>query len=379
MDANQIYRAALGDYEAGHLEAAEARIRELLGQQPRHFDALIFRGHLAELRNRPQEALAAYAAAEESLPGHAFPFTRRSIIAFRSAFGAPPQPRPTGPGLPVVSLSTLGHNGRFGNQLLQYAFVRLYAQEHGLVAQVPDWIGRDLFDLDDPFPERRLPVVEEAHTDVFASLNRQSDRVFANCDLYGYFAGHSGRWRRPDGFRALFSPAAKLRQPLGRALEQVSARGRTLVAMHLRRGDFGARGYWIAPTSWYREWLKGLWGQLDAPVLYIATDDPSVIGDFSDFSPLHDAGLGVDLPGAGFYLDHFLLSRAHHLGISNSTFSFTAAMLNVRSRSFWRPDPQLRQMTPFDPWNAELSLACRPDDRCPCDSGKRFEHCCGAG
>lgn len=50
----------------------------------------------------------------------------------------------------------LGTNGRFGNQLLQYAFLRLYADGHGLSCQTADWIGRDLFDLDDPFPAADL-------------------------------------------------------------------------------------------------------------------------------------------------------------------------------------------------------------------------------
>ena len=37
-----------------------------------------------------------------------------------------------------ILMTCLGSNGRFGNQLLQYAFVRLYAAEHNLVAELPE-------------------------------------------------------------------------------------------------------------------------------------------------------------------------------------------------------------------------------------------------
>ena len=41
-------------------------------------------------------------------------------------------------------------NGRFANQLFQYAYVKLYALRHGVTAAIPAWQGQQLFDLDDP-------------------------------------------------------------------------------------------------------------------------------------------------------------------------------------------------------------------------------------
>lgn len=40
----------------------------------------------------------------------------------------------------VLAMSTLGRNGRFGNQVFQYAFLRIYAHRHGLEVRVPEWI-----------------------------------------------------------------------------------------------------------------------------------------------------------------------------------------------------------------------------------------------
>ena len=49
------------------------------------------------------------------------------------------------------------------------------------------------------------------------------------------------------------------------------------------------------------------------------------------------------------------MSHADQLVISNSSFSMAASMLNERSESFYRPDPQTR-MIKFDPWNTDVYL-----------------------
>jgi hypothetical protein len=57
-----------------------------------------------------------------------------------------------------ITMSSLGNNGRFANQLFQYAFMKLYALRHGVKMAIPDWQGRKLFGLKDTSSERmRLP------------------------------------------------------------------------------------------------------------------------------------------------------------------------------------------------------------------------------
>lgn len=254
-------------------------------------------------------------------------------------------------------MTLLGSQGRFGNQLLQYAFARLYAKQYGLVAEFPDWIGRDLFDLDDPFPSAVLPKIDESSADLFGAFNGTADRSLANHDIAGFFAGDTKRWGgRSEEFRALFVPGAKVRPFLDQAAARIALAGRTLVAIHLRRGDFGYGRFWVAPPAWYLRWLRALWPSLENPILYVATDAENLIVDFAEFSPWHAGRLGVDLPGADFFIDHYFLQRANYLAISNSSFSFTAAMLNATARSFMRPHPGRRELTAFDPWSAEVLL-----------------------
>src|SRR5262249_51528371 len=76
--------------------------------------------------------------------------------------------------------------------------------------------------------------------------------------------------------------------------------------------------------------------------------------DFAEFCPWSAEKLSADIPGADFLIDHHILRHADHLAISNSTFSFTAAMLNAHARSFMRPDPVHRTLVTFNPWSSEV-------------------------
>jgi hypothetical protein len=341
----------------GLLGEAESHYRRLLVDHPGNFRALYSLGRTLELQARIDEAIAAYDGAIAANPGHAYPFTRRSVLAFRRAFGPPPAPLKASSATPRITMSTLGSNGRFGNQLLQYGFLRMYAAEYGLAVDAPDWIGRDLFDLDDPLPATSLPEISEQEVDLPASLNREVAQIYKNVDLWGYCCYHTARiGRYRDFFRGLYQPGRRVAALVEPAIAKLRDGGATLVAIHLRRGDFGHGQFWIAPSDWYGDWLDTLWPKLNRPRLYVATDDPSVVAELARFQPVVAADLDVVIPGAEYYLDFHVLAAADALAISNSTFSFVAGMLNGRAREFMRPVRAAACLAPFDPWNAEVLL-----------------------
>jgi len=358
MDANQIMAEAARRLARGAFAEAELLSRRALEQAPNHFPAAMLLGDLRLKAGKIDDALAAYQIAAKAMPGHALPFTRDALLRFRRRFGNAPAARQPVGGVRRLQMTTLGANGRFGNQLLQYAFVRLYANEHGLTPELPDWIGRDLFGLDDPFLSVRLKTLDESQADFFASLNRRTPQVLADLDISGYFCGPTREWaNRRHEFRALFTPGPKIAPSLATALSKLHTAGQTIVALHLRRGDFGQGRFWIAPSAWYLAWLDQIWSRLATPVLYVATDDLATLSDFARFDPWSAEKLAIDLPGAEFMIDHHVLRSADHLAISNSTFSFTAAMLNEHASSFVRPDQTRQELMPFDPWDADVLLA----------------------
>jgi hypothetical protein len=50
------------------------------------------------------------------------------------------------------------------------------------------------------------------------------------------------------------------------------------------------------------------------------------------------------------------LRRAQHLAVSNSSFSFTAALLNEHAAGFARPDPLRRALVLFEPWRSAVLI-----------------------
>ncbi len=261
---------------------------------------------------------------------------------------------------PVITMSTLGANGRFANQLFQYAFLRIYGKLHEVTLETPPWIGRELFGHNDPPISRQLPMVrvESASPYLADALNQGSPTPFKDVDFWGYFQYHT-RCYAPhrDFFRALFIPLPEVAAKTDKAIAKLRRRGKTIVGIHLRRNDYGYQPYFIAPTAWYREWLAKAWGSLNKPVLYIATDEPDkVLNDFSEYHPMTARELGIQVPGADFYGDFNLLSHCDIVAISNSSYSFAACMLNDDCKLFLRPDLNSSGLITFDPWCSEVLL-----------------------
>lgn len=259
---------------------------------------------------------------------------------------------------PIVTVSGLGSNGRFGNQLFQYAFLKIYAKEHNLEVLTPPWIGQYLFGHRDGPILQHLDEVKETSNDLSEAVIPNTKERLENVDLHGYFQYHSSYYAAHKGyFRRLFEPVAAIREQLEQVINRLRARARTLVGLHLRRGDYGQGYFFVAPNEWYRKWLEDLWGRLDKPLLFIASDEPEeVAADFAKYNPVTSRQLGLDWPVAGFYPDFYILSQCDIVGISNSSFSFLACMLNERGKMFYRPRLSQEALIPFDPWASEPIL-----------------------
>jgi len=133
-----------------------------------------------------------------------------------------------------------------------------------------------------------------------------------------------------------------------------------LVGLHIRRGDYQKYGnsvkkkvFFIAPVSWYKKWLNSIWANLDSPVLFIASDEMDVVTpEFLEYNPVTSKDLYPRFPCADFFPDFYLLTKCDIMAISNSTFSFTASMLNKKAGLFLRPDIYAEKLIQYDPWNS---------------------------
>lgn len=263
------------------------------------------------------------------------------------------------PARPVVTMSTLGEKGRFGNQIFQYAFLKIYAKVFNLTVQTPEWIGQYLFGHNDPPITRKLPVIFEEKQKELAKIFTEPVPRYKNVDFFGYYQFHTTNFTPyKDYFQSLFKPTPIIEAAMKKGLDRLCLEGKTIVALHIRRGDYGSRKYltkgkvfFIAPIAWYKNWLGSIWAKLDNPVLFIASDEIDLIAPkFSEYHPIISQDLYGSFPKAGFYPDFYLLTQCDVMAISNSTFSFTASMLNQKARSFIRPDLDTKRLITYDPW-----------------------------
>jgi FkbM family methyltransferase len=265
---------------------------------------------------------------------------------------------------PTITMSGLGQVGRFGNQIFQYAFLRIYAREHHLRIETSAWIGQSLFGFDDPAISRTLPTFQENFRTNTLEEARviNAGYVLENINLLGHFQYPTAYFaKHRDFFRTLFQPVPPLQDLIDRLEECLRFHGKTVLGIHIRVGDYRFCPSQFAPPHWYLEWLRGYWQTLESPILFLASDDLALVQHlFADYNPIVLSDLltlanidpqDMEIVDLGFYLDFSLLSRCDLLAISNSSFSFAAAMLNDRSQIFMRPHIPTQKLISFDPWN----------------------------
>jgi hypothetical protein len=255
----------------------------------------------------------------------------------------------------MLTMALLGRHGRFGNQLFQYGFLRLYCQEHGLRYQVPEWIGQKLFGLRDEPITTILPFRPDIEGGLFPPFSgTPGDPPTINVDTIGSFEYTTARYAHHRAlFRSFYQPIPALLDLVHPYSAALRAQHATLVAVHIRQGDAGVQNR-LANIEIYRAELRKLWPTLSDPILFIATDGDrnAVRAFFEEFrqTPLIPAPV-LPFEGANFYPDFYLLTQADVLLVSNSTFSYSASMLNTRAKRFIRPDAAGTTLYDFDPWN----------------------------
>lgn len=264
---------------------------------------------------------------------------------------------------PVVTMSSLGKNGRFANQLFQYLYLRLVAEKQGAIVQTPDWAGRTLFGVEDPEPIGSFPLVYEGGRNELpafssevsdpASLIRCRQEGFPDMDLWGWFALHTSELAPyRDLVRQIFTLVPRLQVRFSSLLAELQLGNQKLIGAHLRRGDYGYSSFFRAPCSWYEKWVNDERFGPDSYAIYIASESAELYRKrFPGFRVVTSKDTGC--PDAlAAYFDFFVLCHADVLAISNSTYSFLASMLNRDVKLCVRPCPDAGGLFPYDPWCA---------------------------
>jgi FkbM family methyltransferase len=261
---------------------------------------------------------------------------------------------------PIIANSNIGNMGRFGNQIFQYAFLRSYADDLGFSFQNSKWIGDQIFNvkagIDNSGKGLRKILQSQYGTENCDILNC-TDRL-ANADINGYFQYdmkiHS---LHKEGLLKDFSFKGDYLKRANHIASVLEAQKGITVGLHLRRGDYGTGIFYIAPNRWYLEWLEKLKEKHNSMTIFIASDDLGlVLKDFTNYNVITASEFGKDASIPDFFDDFAALTLCKRLAISNSTFSFAAALFNTQADEFLRPDLQNKSLVSFDPWTSEPLL-----------------------
>jgi len=198
----------------------------------------------------------------------------------------------------TIQISRLGRYGGFGNQLFQYCAGKVMARRYDTDLCVPsDWIGRTVFQIDDPPITKQLPT---------RGMDLDPDETPNDSDLWGYF--QNTKWYdlytvqdaqtwlrlRPEWIAAMLA----LQDDKGRAVA------------HVRSFRGYERVYCVCAEEGY-EFAAKKFGL--GPLVFVSDKHPGNVSA---------------VPGLEFLPDFLKLMAAPILMRGNSTFSWWAATLS---------------------------------------------------
>jgi hypothetical protein len=226
----------------------------------------------------------------------------------------------------MIAFSKLGHYGRLGNQLFQYAFLRVTAQRLGTDFFCPPWEGDQLFDLRDSPIRAEAPRGIDAFFDGApeAGFSPRALTVADGTEIQGYFQSDKyypdrSEVRRWYEFRPELKAAVEALYPVSRLDKAVS------ISLRLDTDYATTREYFPLYTQpYYRKGLE--LARADGPVLVFA-DRPDLARRFVTSLSGHEFIFIDNLtPHQQLYL--MTLCRANV--ITNSTFAWWGGWLNLR-------------------------------------------------
>lgn len=333
--------------------------RDLAGPAHARFRSFLFDAGFVPLRER----MAGH-------PGRHVAYARSATLTDPSLAGIA--------GADGVSMTRICHMGRFANQLWQYLFLRMYGLRNGLAIQVPPWDGEPVFGLSDARPDSAGDGLGGRPSLAFFGSGDDDLELWdiddppRNVDFKGYFQNVPPQWAAHRAFiRRLYTLKPEWRGAIDRLHLDLRRDRRTLVSIHVRRGDYRnfdhdrRPEFRLVPTDWYRALLDGIWPGLERPLLHVATDEPgAILPVFADYEQLDAAFFTRDFGIPEHVRDFALLQEADCLVACNSSFSTMATVTGKPGQTCWLADFRLQGFTPYDPWT-EPSFCARfmPENR----------------
>lgn len=256
----------------------------------------------------------------------------------------------------IVQISMFPHLGRFANRMFMYSNLLLYGLRSCCRVEIPGWDEAEMFAVKLPEPSVALPQQKFAPFHGAERHLLHLDRAITGVDFFAYFQELTDIHVLYRPFiRRLLTPSGYYTGAINEWLAEEVPAGSTLVALHVRRGDYLNYGdspwFRAIPVEWYLEWLPGVLAQIEKPVLYVATDDAeNILPRFEPYNPLIAPVKQLVEPAFSFLVDFHVMRRAKVLAMCNSSFSRMAALLGDDDKQVFIPNCPEKRFEPYQPW-----------------------------
>src|SRR4051812_14220634 len=102
---------------------------------------------------------------------------------------------------PKITMRSLNNQGRWGNCLFEYMFVRTYARVHGADYEVSPWLGEAVFGRPDPRVTAQLPDRHERNqAGCYSPTLPPEGREYLDHNFVGYGQLHTSWFREHKRF-----------------------------------------------------------------------------------------------------------------------------------------------------------------------------------
>lgn len=255
----------------------------------------------------------------------------------------------------VVQISMFPHLGRFANRMFMYSNILLYRLRSCCRVEIPAWDENELFAVTLPTPSQTLPqqIFAPFHGAERHLLHLEDPMI--GVDFFAYFQELTSVHTLYKPFiRRLLTPSGYYTGAINEWLAEEVPPGSTLIALHVRRGDYmnyDSPWFRAIPAEWYLEWLPGILAQVEKPVLYVATDDAeNILPLFEKYNPLIAPVTQLVESAFSFLPDFHVMRRAKILAMCNSSFSRMAALLGDDDKQVYIPNCPEKRFERYDPW-----------------------------
>lgn len=226
----------------------------------------------------------------------------------------------------MISFPKLGHYGRLGNQLFQYAFIRSTASRLGVQFYCPPWEGDQIFKLNDGNVRASAPVSDSVLFDQrpASGYDERSASLGDNTEVQGYFQSERYFTSRQDVIQWFeFNENIKARNQ--NILRSQGIHERYSISLRLD-DDYKKTQEFFPPvgSAYYKKALERIPEQSGAVIF---SDRPDRARDFVTKLGLKDA---VFLDELHYHDQLYIMTQCKGCIITNSTFAWWGAYLNDR-------------------------------------------------